>query len=477
LIVTFFYKKIKPNKVMSEKINRRSFIQTTTLAGVGLATASTVQAENEAPNIIQSVNKSKIKIGFFGIGERGSGHIGLCLRRDDCEIVAINDVEEAALKRGVDLCVKAGKPKPKTYGGSEKAYLELLENEELDAIIISSPWRFHSEMAIAAMKKGVYVGTEVCGGFSIDECWELVNTHEKTGTHLFFMENVCYRRDVMAVLNMVRENLFGELVHLEGGYQHDLRHVKFNDGKTPYGKGVEFGQKGFSESKWRTVHSVHRNGDLYPTHGVGPVAQYININRGNRFLYLTSTSTKSLGLNDYVVNHEKGGQNHPNAKVKFNLGDVTTTIIKTSNGETVLLSHDTNLARPYSLGFRVQGTRGLWMAVNKSLYIEGKSPSHRWEDAAPYLAKYDHPLWKRLEQKAVGAGHGGMDFFLMNAFIESVKKNVAPPFDVYDAATWLVITPLSEQSIATGSQPVAFPDFTRGRWAFRTPDFAFGDEY
>jgi hypothetical protein len=182
-------------------------------------------------------------------------------------------------------------------------------------------------------------------------------------------------------------------------------------------------------------------------------------------------------LNDYVVNHEKGGQNHPNAKVKFNLGDVTTTIIKTSNGETVLLSHDTNLARPYSLGFRVQGTRGLWMAVNKSLYIEGKSPSHRWEDAAPYLAKYDHPLWKRLEQKAVGAGHGGMDFFLMNAFIESVKKNVAPPFDVYDAATWLVITPLSEQSIATGSQPVAFPDFTRGRWAFRTPDFAFGDEY
>lgn len=318
---------------------------------------------------------------------------------------------------------------------------------------------------------------EVCGAFSLDECWELVNAHEQTGTHLMFLENVCYRRDVMAILNMVRKDMFGELMHLECGYQHDLRAVKFNDGKQPYGGGVEFGEKAFSEAKWRTHHSVHRNGDLYPTHGIGPVAQYIDINRGNRFLYLTSMASKSRGLHNYIVNHEKGGPNHPNAKVDFKLGDKVTTMLKANNGETVVIHHDTNLPRPYSLGFRVQGTKGLWMAVNKSLHIEGISEGHRWEDAESYLKEHDHPLWKRHEQKAVGAGHGGMDFFLLHAFVESAKQNIAPPFDVYDAATWLAITPLSEESIAMGSQPMPFPDFTRGRWMNREVDFALGDEF
>jgi hypothetical protein len=279
----------------------------------------------------------------------------------------------------------------------------------------------------------------------------------------------------MAVLNMVRADLFGEMVHLECGYQHDLRHVKFNDGKNPYGGGVEFGEEGFSEAKWRTTHSVYRNGDLYPTHGIGPVAQYTNINRGNRLLHLTSTASKSRGLHNYIV--EKGGESHPNAKVNFNLGDIVTTVIKTVNEESIIISHDTNLPRPYSLGFRVQGTKGLWMDVNKSIYVEGKSPSHRWEDADKYLEEYDHSLWKRYEKDAIGAGHGGMDFFLMNSFVECAKRNIAPPFDVYDAATWLSITPLSEQSIASGSMPQTFPDFTRGRWMHRKPNFAFGDEF
>ena len=281
----------------------------------------------------------------------------------------------------------------------------------------------------------------------------------------------------MAILNMVREDLFGEMVHLECGYQHDLRGVKFNDGVTPYDSGVEFGEKGFSEARWRTLHSVHRNGELYPTPGIGPVAMYTNINRGNRFLYLTSMATKTRGLHEYIVNHPKGGENHPNAKVRFNLGDIVTTLIKTSNGETVIMSHDTNLPRPYSLGFRVQGTKGLWMDVNKSLYIEGKSKPHTWEEAASWLEKYDHPLWKRLEHQAEGAGHGGMDFFLLNAFVECAKNNQEPPFDAYDAATWLSITPLSEASISMGSAPVEFPDFTRGRWVFRSNTFAMGDNY
>lgn len=459
---------------MEKSFDRRKFLQTTALAGASLAIPAT---ELKAEPMEKPVGpKSKLNVAFLGVGLRGQSHIALVLNREDCNVVAINDVDDTMINRAKELFTKKGKPQPTVYKG-EKAYLELLEKEDVDAVIISSPWRWHSEMAIAAMKAGKYVGLEVCGGFSMDECWELVNTSEATGSHLFFLENVCYRRDVMAILNMVRKEMFGELIHLECGYQHDLRHVKFNDGKSAYGNGVEFGEKGFSEAKWRTKHSVHRNGDLYPTHGIGPVAQYIDINRGNRLLYLTSFASKARGLHDYVVNHEMGGPDHPNAKVEFKLGDKVTTTIKCNNGETIVVHHDTNLPRPYSLGFRVQGTKGLWMDVNKSLHIEGTSPSHRWEDADSYLKQYDHPLWKRHEQKAVGAGHGGMDFFLIHAFVECAKRGETPPFDVYDAATWLSLTPLSEQSIAMGSHPMPIPDFTRGRWTERKPDFAFGDEY
>jgi hypothetical protein len=290
------------------------------------------------------------------------------------------------------------------------------------------------------------------------------------------MENVCYRRDVMAVLNMVRQDVFGELVHLQGGYQHDLREVKFNDGKAVRGPGVEFGEKAFSEARWRTQHSVDRNGDLYPTHGIGPIAHYININRGNRFTTLSSFSSKSRGLHEYIV--EKGGAGHPNASVSFKLGDIVTTQIGCANGETILLQHDTNLPRPYSLGFRVQGTKGLWMDVNKGIYVEGKSAKpHEWDDQAEWLRKYDHPLWKKWEVSASGTGHGGMDFFVMHAFIESAKRNLPTPLDVYDAAAWSAITPLSERSIRKGGSVVAFPDFTRGKWKDRKPVFAMNDEY
>ena len=456
---------------MENSINRRKFIQTSAIAGVGLGISGTSKAAT-SPNILSQKPKSKIRIGVIGSGFRGQSHINLALNRDDCEVVAICDIDQEMVDRTKKLFEKKDKKQPDVIGLGERDYLKLLAREDIDAVLIASPWRWHSEQAIAAMKAGKYVGVEVCGGFSLEECWELVNTYEATGSHLFFLENVCYRRDVMAVLNMVRQGMFGELIHLEGGYQHDLRGVKFNDGKKAYDSGVEFGEKGFSESKWRTQHSIMRNGDLYPTHGVGPIAQYININRGNRFMYLTSMASKARGLHNYIVNHEKGGAGHPNAKVGFKLGDKVTTMIQTNNGETIVLHHDTNLPRPYSLGFRVQGTKGLWMVVNNSLHIEGLSPKHRWEEATPYLEKYDHPLWKRNEQKAVGAGHGGMDYFLMNAFVESAKANVRPPFDVYDAASWLAITPLSEQSIIGGGQAVQFPDFTRGRWMHRKPDFA-----
>ena len=462
---------------MENSFNRRKFLQTSALASAGLAVPLSATTAQTRTKQSKTPLKSTINIGVIGCGMRGQGHIDLALDRTDCNVVAVADIDERMIETTRKIFKNKNKPEPVFYKNGERDYLQMLAKEDLDAVLIATPWRWHSEMAIAAMRAGKYVGVEVCGGFSLDECWELVNAHEATGAHLFFLENVCYRRDVMAILNMVRQNLFGELIHLECGYQHDLRGVKFNDGETPYNSGVEFGDKGFSEARWRTMHSVHRNGDLYPTHGIGPVAQYININRGNRLIYLTSIASKARGLHEYIVNHPKGGANHPNAKVDFKLGDKVTTMVKTNNGETIVIHHDTNLPRPYSLGFRVQGTKGLWMDVHKSLHIEGTTEAHRWESTENYFKKYDHPLWKRYEEKAVGAGHGGMDFFLLNAFVESAKRNVVPPFDVYDAATWLAVTPLSEQSIALGSQPMAIPDFTRGRWAFRQADFALGDDY
>ena len=460
---------------MENSYNRRKFLHATALAGAGLVVP--VVTTKAATAMTQTPLKSTLNIGIIGSGFRGQGHIDLALDRADCKVVAVADIDDRMIEETKKIFTDKNKPLPTFYKNGERDYLQMLEKEDLDAVLIATPWRWHSEMAIAAMRAGKYVGVEVCGAFSVDECWQLVNTHEETGAHLFFLENVCYRRDVMAVLNMVREGLFGEMIHLECGYQHDLRGVKFNDGQTAYNSGVEFGEKGFSEAKWRTQHSVHRNGDLYPTHGIGPVAQYTNINRGNRLVYLTSMASKARGLHEYIVNHPKGGADHPNAKIDFKLGDKVTTMLKTNNGESIVMHHDTNLPRPYSLGFRVQGTKGLWMAVNKSLHIEGMTEPHRWESTEAYFKKYDHPLWQRHEDKAVGAGHGGMDFFLLNSFVESAKRNVAPPFDVYDAATWLSLTPLSEQSIALGSQPMPIPDFTRGRWAFREPDFAMGDEY
>ena len=459
---------------MEKKINRRNFITTSALAGAGLSLPVSMTAAS--PNFLKRKDNQKVKIGIIGTGMRGRSLLSLVLQRTDSQVVALCDTDPRALGEAKKMAINSGQNPPQIFGEGEEAYLKLLEMEDLDAVIIATPWTWHVPMAVAAMKAGKYVGMEVSGATDIRECWDLVDTYEATKVPCMFLENVCYRRDVMAVLNMVRKGMFGEMMHLEGGYQHDLRHVKFNDGKTPYGKGVEFGEKGYSESKWRTNHSVYRNGDLYPTHGIGPVAMYTDINRGNRFLYLTSTSTKSRGLHNYILENEKGGANHPNAKTEFNLGDITTTVIKTFKGETIILSHDTNLPRPYSLGFRVQGTKGVWMAVNKSLYLEGVSEKpHRWEDAASYLKKYDHPLWKKYESQAAGAGHGGMDFFVIHDFIESVKNKTNPPIDVYDAAAWMAITCLSEQSIATGSQPVTFPDFTRGKWMKRKPDFAINE--
>jgi len=300
-----------------------------------------------------------------------------------------------------------------------------------------------------------------------------VHTSEKTGMPYMTLENVCYRRDVMAALNMVRQNLFGEILHLEGGYQHNLRGVLFNNGKQYYGGGVEFGPNALSEAQWRTQFNIDVDGDIYPTHGVGPCMHYANINAGNRFTNLVSFSSKARGLSAYVEELSPG---HPNAKINYKNGDVTTTMINCANGETVMLSHDTHLPRPYSLGFRVQGTKGLWMDVNKSVYIDHKSKEDdSWDPAQQWFDKYDHPLWKKYEKMAEGAGHGGMDWFVFNAFIESVKNKRQTPIDVYDSVTMSVIMPLSTKSLKGGNASVEFPDFTKGKWKDRKNSFALDD--
>ena len=243
---------------------------------------------------------------------------------------------------------------------------------------------------------------------------------------------------------------------------------------SPYGGGVEFGDKGFSEAKWRTQHSVDRNGDLYPTHGLGPVSPMLNINRGNRMMYLTSTATQSRGLRKYII--EKGGKNHPNADIDFKCGDIVTTVIKCANGQSIVLSHDTNNPRPYSLNFRVQGTQGIWQKDARSIYIEGVSKEeHRWDEEERFLEKFDHPLWKKFENQAAGSGHGGMDFFILRAFIESLK-GADPVIDVYDSVSMSVVSPLSEKSIRLGSASVKIPDFTRGKWKTNDPIFGL-DNY
>ena len=445
---------------MAKTLNRRKFIKTSALAGT---------AALMTPKTLFSKNK-KIKIGFIGTGLRGQWMVHLSTKYPEVSIPAICDIDKNMIASTVKILKKSGREEPRIYSNGDEDFINMVKNEDLDAVYIATPWEWHHPMAIASMENGIHVGTEVPAALTVQDCWDLVNTSERTGKHCMIMENVNYRRDVMAVLNMVREGLFGEILHCQGGYQHDLRHVKFNDGLQPYGGGVEYGEKGFSEAKWRTQHSIDRNGDLYPTHGLGPVSNVLDINRGNKMQFLTSMATQARGLNKYI--RDNGGNDHPNSKINFKCGDIITTTIKCYNGQTIVLSHDTNNPRPYSLNFRVQGTKGIWQKDNRSIYLEGLSPeSHMWELEDAYLKKYDHPLWKKFESKASGSGHGGMDFFVLRDFINSIKNKTRPPIDVYDAASLSVISPLSEKSIRLGSAAVKIPDFTRGKWKNKKPVF------
>jgi hypothetical protein len=461
---------------MKTSYSRRRFVKD--VAASGLA----VSAIHAPLHVFASAKREKVRMGMIAVGLRGQSHLDEFLKRNDVEVVAMADPDNYMMKQARKLVQQYGKKAPAEYGNGNYDYKNLLKRDDIDAVMISSPWEWHVEQAIDAMQAGKIPGVEVCGAIKLQDCHDIVNTHHQTKIPVMMMENVCYRRDIMAVLNMVRQGMFGELLHMQGGYEHDLRKVLFNDG-TPDGSGVEFGEKGFSEAKWRTNHYVTRDGELYPTHGLGPVAVMLDINRGNRLTRLSSVSTKSKGLHRYIVNSPKGGENHPNAKIKFKEGDIVTTQLQTANNETIVLTHDTSSPRPYNLGFRVQGTNGIWIDNHEGeptaglIYFEGKSPKHEWENTKSYMDQYDHPLWKRYSQDAEGAGHGGMDFFVDNAFIECLKRDTEFPLDIYDLATWYAITPLSEKSIAEGGALQHIPDFTDGKWENRKPIFGLDDKY
>ncbi len=306
-----------------------------------IAASAAVAASSLLPQTAAWARGRKVRLAMIGTGMRGLVLLKELVRRDDVEVVALCDIEPIMLGRATEMVAKAGKPAPKTYGQDRdtNAWKRLLEQKGIDGVIIATPWEYHAPMSIAAMQAGVAVGCEVVAGITLQDHWDVLKTQLSTGTPYMLLENVCYRRDVMAALQMVRQGLFGELVHLQAGYQHDLRGVKFNSGdpNQPYDSGVEFGPKGWSEARWRTEHSVERNGELYPSHGIGPCAMYTGINRGNRFTHINAFATKARGLHEYTV-AKSGGTTHPSTKVKFKLGDIVTTTLACENGETTCCS-------------------------------------------------------------------------------------------------------------------------------------------
>lgn len=442
-----------------QRCDRREFLKTGTAAGVGAVLAGAMisgcqKSQTNQRQLATAPGQPKIdpietvRIGFVGVGLQGSSHVRNFLNIEGVRIKAICDIVPEKVKRMQKWVMDAGQPEPTGYDRGERDFERLCAEEDLDLVFTATPWRWHVPVCVSAMENGKHAATEVPAAVTLDECWQLVETAERTQKHCVMMENCCYDRVEMMILNMVRKGLLGELVHGECGYLHDLRSLKFSKEH---------------EGLWRTAHSIKRDGNLYPTHGLGPVAQCMNINRGDLFDYLVSMSCNSRGLNLYAAEHL--GENSPEAKQIYALGDVNTSLIRTKNGKTIIVIHDCDTPRPYSRKILVQGTKGLVRKYPKRwIHIEGRSPAHRWEDLAEYNDEYDHPLWQNIGEKARGAGHGGMDYLEDYRLIQSLRTGTPMDMDVYDAAALSVVSELSERSVADRSRPQDFPDFTRGKW-------------
>jgi glycosyl hydrolase family 109/GFO/IDH/MocA oxidoreductase family protein len=441
------------------KFTRRDFMKIGTASLGAAMAASAFEADAKAANNVESMIGFKaapmdvVRVGFVGVGGMGSAHVKNLLNIKGVELRAVCDLVEERVARVQEWMVKAGGKKPEGYSKGEQDFKRLCDRQDIDLVYTATPWEWHVPIALAAMNAGKHAAIEVPVAPTLEECWQLVETAEKTRRHCVMMENCCYDRPEMMCLNMVKKGLLGEILHAEAGYLHDLRNIKF--GFIKKGEG--------HEHDWRLAHSIKRNGNLYPTHGLGPVSQCMDINRGDRFAYLVSMSTPSRGLNLYAA--KKFGPDHPKARQKYALGDINVSLIHTANGKVITLYHDCSSPRPYSRIHKVQGTQGIFEKYPERVYIEGKSPEDQWEELGKYQKEYDHPLWKSMEEKTKGAaGHGGMDYFEDYRLIEALRLGRPTDLDVYDAVAWSVVAPLSEQSVANKSKAIDFPDFTRGLW-------------
>lgn len=396
---------------------------------------------------------SKLKMGVIGLGGRGTAILkDVILPMGEADVIAVCDLYQDRCDAAVKIIQEANGNVAETFSD----YKKLLSIKELDAIYIATSWQTHIEIAIASMNAGVAVASDVSGAFSIEECWELVKTQQRTNVPCMLMENCCYGRDEMMIMNMQEQGILGEIIHCGGGYHHDLREE------------ISFGKE---NRHYRLDNYMHRNCENYPTHELGPIAQILGINRGNSMLTLTSTASKAAGLHQFIA--DKKSDDKQLADWNFAQGDIVTTVIKCAGGQTITLTLDTTLPRAYSRGFKVQGTKGMYMEDNRSLFIDGIHNKYDFEwkqqfnNVDEYREQYDHPTWKKFLEEGVKGGHDGMDWLVFQDFFRSIKNGGAMPIDIFDMASWLVISVLSEQSIALGGQPVSIPDFTNGKWMTR----------
>ncbi|MBQ2945514.1 MAG: Gfo/Idh/MocA family oxidoreductase [Clostridia bacterium] len=400
-----------------------------------------------------------IKVGVIGLGQRGQGLLGTMLVCDECEIVALCD----SYRDRMELCEKRVTEKRGVSPALYDNYLDLINDPNVDAVVISSSWEMHTRMAVASMKAGKYTAVEVAGACDIEDCWQLVRTYEETNTPIMFLENCCFNRFELLATSLARAGRFGKILYCHGSYTHDLRDEILG---------------GYTNRHYRLRNYINRNCDNYPTHELGPIAKILNINRGNKMVSLTSVSTKgNLGLPEFAKSDKNPD---PSLKdVTFAQGDVVVTTITCAGGEVITLRLDTTLPRPYSREMIVQGTNGFCNMEPNMVMLEDDKDMHEfWEitdtvkkhlDSAEEYTDYLPDCWKSITEEEKALGHGGMDYLEFKAFFKAILNGEEMPIDVYDMAAWMAITPLSEASIALGGMPQTIPDFTRGKWLLREP--------
>jgi Glycosyl hydrolase 109, C-terminal domain/Oxidoreductase family, NAD-binding Rossmann fold len=443
------------SKNRADIAGRRNFMKMSTLGGIGVAFSglsqtgciSTKQLAGAGPDrLLTNPPMDRVKIGFVGIGGMGSVHVMNLLDIPGADIVALCDINVDHAERAKKWVVEAGNPEPTLYTRGETDFVRMCETEDLDLVFNATPWKWHIPVCVSAMENGKHTAVEVPAAMTIDECWQLVETAEKFNKHCVMMENCNYSRNEMRIFNMARLGMFGELLHAECGYLHDLRGIKLSDD---------------GEGLWRYQHSIDRDCNLYPTHGLGPIAQCMDINRGDQFDYLVSMSSAEFGLSMYAK--ENLPVSDPRHNADWKLGDINTCLIRTVNGRTIYVKHDTSAPRPYSRINMLQGTNGIFMDYPSKIHIAGRSEPHRWEDFKNY-EEFEHPLWKTLSEAGGDRGHGSMDYIEDYRLIQCLREGKPTDMNVYDAAAISSVVELTEISVANKSNSVKFPDFTRGRW-------------